>query len=80
MLSSPTVAPFKPEQDARHGRTHHCKVDEVFGVGADRRADVEHDQLAAQRRPQRRDRGPVDPRQGFELELRHRHQRAGIAG
>ena len=31
-------------------------------VAADRRADVEHDRFAAQRRPQRRDRRPLDPR------------------
>ena len=31
------------------------------------------------RRPQRRDRRPLDARQGLEIELRHRHQRAGIA-
>ena len=71
--------PRNAEQDARGRGSHHGEIDQVFGIRADRGADVEHDQFAAQGRPQRRDRGPVDPRQHLELELRHRHQRAGIA-
>ena len=49
-------------------------------VAADRRADVEDDRFAAQRRPQRRDRRPLDRRHRMQAELRHRHQRAGVAG
>ena len=67
------------EQDARGGGAHHGQIDEMVGIGADRGADVEHDRFAAQGRPQRRDRRPLDARQGLEIELRHRHQRAGIA-
>ena len=52
----------------------------MLGVRADRSADVEHDQFAAQGRPQRGDRRPLDSGQRLELEFRHRHQRAGIAG
>ena len=37
-------------------------------------------ELAADGRPARRDRGPVDPGHGLELEFRERHHRAGIAG
>ena len=67
------------EQDARGGGAHHGQIDEVVGIGADRGADVEHHGFAAQGRPQRRDRRPLDARQRLEIELRHRHQRAGIA-
>ena len=43
-------------------------------------ADIEHDRFPAQRRPQRRDRRPLDARHGPQMKFRHRHQRAGIAG
>ena len=49
-------------------------------VGADRSADIEHDRFALQRRPQRRDRRPLDALDHLQIETRHRHQRAGIAG
>ena len=78
-IEQPDRRPFQPVQDARRGRTHDREVDKVLGIGADRGADVEHDQFAAQGRPQRRDGGARDPGQRFELEFRHRHQRAGIA-
>ena len=42
---------LQPEQDARGGRAHHRKIDQVLGVRTDRGADVEHDRFAAQRRP-----------------------------
>jgi hypothetical protein len=71
--------PVEAEQDSRRRGTHDGKIDQMLGIGADRRTDVEHDRFAAQRRPQCRDGGPLDPRQHFEIELRHRHQRAGIA-
>ena len=71
--------PFDAEQDARGRGTHHRQIDEMLGVGADRGADIEHDRLPAQGRPQRRDRRPLDARQCLEIEFRHRHQRAGIA-
>ena len=41
---------------------------------------VEHDAFAAERRPERGDRRPVDVRRRPQAEPRHRHQRAGIAG
>ena len=61
-------------------RAHDREIDQVLGIGADRGADIEHDRFAAQGRPQRRDRRPLDAGQRLEIELRHRHQRAGIAG
>src|SRR6202166_3392811 len=70
---------IEAEQDARHGGAHHRQIDEVVGVRTDRGAEIEHDGFTAQGRPQRRDRRALDARQGFEIELRHRHQRASIA-
>ena len=52
----------------------------MLGIGADAGAEIEHDQFAAHRRPARRDGGAVDARHGPEVEFRHRHQGAGIAG
>ena len=52
--------PRQAEQDPRGGGAHDGEIDQVFGIGADRGADIEHDRLAAQRRPQRRDRRPLD--------------------
>ncbi len=49
-------------------------------VGADRRADVEHDRFAAQRRPQGRDGGAIDRGHCVQAKFGHRHQRAGVAG
>ena len=68
------------EHDSRHRRAHHRKIDEMLRIGADGRADVEHDRFAAQRRPDRRDRRPLDRRHRVQAELRHRHQGAGVAG
>ena len=50
------------------------------GIGADRGAEIEHDRFALQRRPDRGNRRTLDPGHGPELELGHRHQRAGVAG
>ena len=80
ILRSPTVGRFEAKQDARRRRAHDREIDEMLGVRADRGADIEHDQFAAQGRPQCRDRRPLDAREHFEIELRHRHQGAGIAG
>ena len=79
-LSSPTRRAVEIEDDAGHGRAHHREIDEMARIGADRRADIEHDALAAHGRPQAGDRRPVDLRHRLQAELRHRHQRAGIAG
>ena len=79
-LSRPTVGRLDVEHDARHRRAHDREVDEVLGVGADRRADVEHDRFAAQRRPHRRDRRAFDQRHRAQADFGHRHQRAGVAG
>ena len=68
------------EQRARHGAAHQGEIHQLLRVGADRRADIEHDALALQRRPDRRDRRALDIGHGAQAELRHRHQRAGIAG
>src|SRR5271170_3084532 len=54
---------FDVEQDARHCRPHDRKIDQMLSVGADRRADVEHDRFSSQGRPHRGDRGPFDQRQ-----------------
>ena len=67
------------EDDARHRCAHDRQVDQVLGVGADRRADVEDDRFAAQSRPHRGDRRPLDLRHGAQADLGHRHQRAGVA-
>ncbi len=72
--------PLAPEQDARHRRAHHRKIDEMCRVGADAGAQVEHNRFATHRRPARRNRGPVDPGQGLELEFCQRHERTGVAG
>ena len=71
--------PLEPEQDARGSRAHDREIHQMLGVRSDRGADIEHDQFAAQGRPQRRDRRPFDAGQHFQIELRHRHQSAGIA-
>ncbi len=68
------------EHDARHRRAHHRQIDEMLRVAANGRADVEHDQFAAQGRPHRRDRGSLDRRHRMQAEFRHRHQCAGVAG
>ena len=52
----------------------------MLRVGADGRPDVEHDQFAAHRRPDRRDRRALDRRHRVQAEFRHRHQGAGVAG
>ena len=44
------------QQAARHRLAHERELDELLGIGADRRADIEHDAFAAQRRPDRGDR------------------------
>ena len=80
MLSRPTVGRSMSNRIARHRAAHHRHVDQVLGVGADRGAEVEHDRFAAQRRPERGDRRPLDPGHRLQVEFRHRHQRAGVAG
>ena len=79
-IEEPHGRPRDAEQNARHGRAHHGEIDEMLGVGADRGADIEHDEFPAQRRPERGDRRPLDPGERLEFEFRHRHQGAGIAG
>ena len=79
-LSRPTRRRLDVEHDARHRRAHDGEIDEVLRVGADRGADVEHDRFAAHRRPHRRERRALDQRQHVQADLRHRHQRAGVAG
>src|SRR3984957_13134572 len=68
------------EHNARHRRAHHRQIDEMLRIAANARADVEHDRLAAQGRPHRGDRGPLDRRHRVQAELGHRHQGAGVAG
>ena len=81
MFSRPTVGRSISNSDARHGAAHHRELDEVLRIGADRGADVEHDRFAAHRRPERGDGRPLDPGAwSCRQNLRHRHQRAGVAG
>ena len=68
-IEKPDGRALEAEQHARHGAAHDGEIDEMLGIGADRGADVEHDQFAAQRRPQRRDRRPLDARQRLEVEF-----------
>ncbi len=79
-IEEPDRRPVETEQHARHGAAHGGEIDEMPGVGADRGAEIEHDRAAPQRRPDRRDRRALDPGHGPQVELGHRHQRAGIAG
>ncbi len=72
--------PLEIEQHPRHGAAHGGERDEVLGIAADGGADIEHDRFAAQSRPQRRDRRAGDAGHRLEVESRHRHQGAGIAG
>ena len=51
----------------------------MIGLRADRGAHVEHDGVALERRPKPGDRRTLDARHGVEVELRHRHQRAGVS-
>ena len=70
--------------ETQHGapelRSHDRELDQIVGIALDIRAEVEHHALAAVVGKDRRDRGAVDAGQGLQRELRHRHQRAGIAG
>ena len=57
-----------------------ASADQMCAVAADGGAEVEHDRLASQRRPERR-RAPAGRcPAASQAEPRHRHQRAGIAG
>ena len=79
-IEEPDRRPLDVEENAGHRRAHDRHVDEMHGVGPDRRPDVEHDAFAAQRRPQGGDRRALDMRHGLEADLRHRHEGAGVAG
>ena len=65
---------------AGHRGTEDRKIDKLLGIGADGCPNVEHDALAAQRRPDRGNRRSFDIGHGAQAEFRHRHQRTGIAG
>ena len=52
----------------------------MIRLRADRSAHVEHDRVALERRPEPGNRGAFDTRHGAQIELRHRHQRAGVSG
>src|ERR1700722_8387686 len=71
---------FDVEYNSRHRRAHDGEIDEMLRVAANGRADIEDDRLAAQCRPHRRDRRPLDRRHRVQAELGHRHQGAGVAG
>ena len=79
-IEEPHRRPRQTEQNSRSSGAHQCQIDKVVGVRTDRCAHVEHNRFASQRGPQRRNRWPFDARQGFEVEFRHGHERAGIAG
>ncbi len=52
----------------------------MMRIAADGGAEIEHDGIAARRRPYAGNRRPVDAGHRVQMEARHRHQRAGIAG
>jgi hypothetical protein len=80
MLSSRTRGAVKAGDDAGIGRAHDRELHEVARVALGVGAKIEHHQIVvAQRRQQRGQRGPVDPRHGAQRQLGDRHQRAGIA-
>ena len=79
-VEQPDARPLDVEQHLRHRAAHHRHVGKMLGIGADRSADVEHDGLALERRPQRRDCRTADPRHGAQVKLGHRHEGTGIAG
>jgi len=70
---------FLVEQRPRQGGTENRKIGQLLGVAAHGCPDIEHDDIGAQRRPERRDRRPRDAFDGSEAEGRHGHQRPGIA-
>ena len=68
------------EDAARHRFAHHGEIDKLLGIDPDGRADIEHDALSLEGRPDRRDCRPLDARHGAQDDGGHRHQGAGIAG
>ena len=68
------------EQRPRHGRAHQRKLDQLARVGTDIGADIEHNALALDGGPDGGNGGAVDAGDRLQAELRHGHQRAGIAG
>src|SRR6201999_1099836 len=52
--------PFETENGAGEGLPHHGKIDELIGIGADIRTNVEHNSLSTLGGPQRGDRRTVD--------------------
>src|SRR6185437_8403292 len=59
-VEQPDARPGDTEQNARRGGAHDREIGEVLRIGTDRGADVEHDGLAAHRRPDRRNGRPLD--------------------
>ena len=53
--------PLQAERDARHGAAHHRQRHQMMRIAADGGAEIEHDRIAAHRRPHRRERRAVDP-------------------
>ena len=78
-IEQPHGRALEIEHDMRHRRAHDRQHDQMLRIGADGRADIEHDGLALHRRPQAGDGGPVDLRHGAQANLGHGHQRAGVA-
>ena len=72
--------PVEIEQHPCHCAAHDGEVNQVGRVRTNRRSHVEDDRFTAQGRPQCRDRRAADARRHLQVEPRHRHQRAGIAG
>src|SRR5262249_59985525 len=79
-MEDPPRRPVETKKPSRHGTAHGGELDKMLGIGTDRGAQIEHDGLALERRPQSGNRRAVDPRHGSQVDLRHGHQRAGIAG
>src|SRR6185437_10442827 len=60
--------PIEVEQDARHGAAHHGQRHQMMRVAANGGAEVEHDRIAADRGPDRRDGRTVDAGQHVQVE------------
>ena len=79
-VEQPHARPVDLMEHTGHRAAHHRHVDQLFRIRPDRRAKIKHDAGALHGRPKCGNRRALDPRQHSQIELGHRHQRAGVAG
>ncbi len=80
-VEQPHARHLHVEDRARIGRAHDRELDEIAGIALGIGAQVEHHGIVgAERRHKSGQRGPVDAGERAQGELRHRHERTGIAG